>query len=259
MTILLVGRCSALLGGVLAGLFGVGGGIVFVPTLVFGLGLTQLHAEASSLLAILPTAIVGSWRQQRYGNVDLRAAAADRRSRRSSASRRASLAAESLPESHAAPALRRAPARHRRHRSSGGRGADREHFRPMSEHEDLWIPLVDEPIGSIVEQLQADIPRSTVSSRARTASSRSAPSPTSASASCSASCSSRTTCRSTTAPRRGSRRCCASPSITRRVVAELRAVAEEVAADPRYADEEPIGPDDAARERFREFAKKQLG
>ena len=40
---------------------------------------------------------------------------------------------------------------------------------------------------------------------------------------------------------------------------ELRAVAEEVAADPRYADEEPVGPDDEARERFREFARKQLG
>ena len=40
---------------------------------------------------------------------------------------------------------------------------------------------------------------------------------------------------------------------------ELRAVAEEIAADPRYADEEPIGPDDEARERFREFARKQLG
>ena len=64
-----------LTGGVLAGLFGVGGGIVFVPTLALALGLTQLHAEASSLLAILPTAVVGSWRQYRYGNVDLRAAA----------------------------------------------------------------------------------------------------------------------------------------------------------------------------------------
>lgn len=64
-----------LLGGVLAGLFGVGGGIIFVPTLTLGLGLTQLHAEASSLLAIIPTAVVGSWRQYRYGNVDLRAAA----------------------------------------------------------------------------------------------------------------------------------------------------------------------------------------
>ena len=61
--------------GVLAGLFGVGGGILFVPTLVLVLGLTQLHAEASSLLAILPTALVGTWRQRRYGNVDLRAAA----------------------------------------------------------------------------------------------------------------------------------------------------------------------------------------
>jgi hypothetical protein len=43
------------------------------------------------------------------------------------------------------------------------------------------------------------------------------------------------------------------------VTAEVRAVAEEVAADPRYAGDESIGPDDEARERFREFAKKQLG
>jgi hypothetical protein len=39
---------------------------------------------------------------------------------------------------------------------------------------------------------------------------------------------------------------------------EVRAVAEEIAADPRYADDEPLGPDDAVRERFREFARKQL-
>lgn len=64
-----------LVGGVLAGLFGVGGGIIFVPTLALGLGLTQLHAEATSLLAIIPTAVVGSWRQYRYGNVDLRSGA----------------------------------------------------------------------------------------------------------------------------------------------------------------------------------------
>jgi uncharacterized membrane protein YfcA len=73
LTIALV-AVIGLLGGVLAGLFGVGGGIIFVPALVFGLGLTQLHAEATSLLAILPTALVGSWRQQRYGNIDVRAA-----------------------------------------------------------------------------------------------------------------------------------------------------------------------------------------
>ncbi len=72
MTLVLVALIG-LAAGVLAGLFGVGGGILFVPTLVFGLGLTQLHAEASSLLAILPAALVGSWRQLRYGNVDLRA------------------------------------------------------------------------------------------------------------------------------------------------------------------------------------------
>ena len=62
---------AALLGvvaGALSGLFGVGGGILFVPTLTW-LGLTQLHAEATSLLAIIPTALVGVWRHHRYGNV----------------------------------------------------------------------------------------------------------------------------------------------------------------------------------------------
>jgi len=62
------------LAGILSGLFGVGGGILFVPILTW-LGLTQLHAEASSLLAIIPTVAVGVWRQQRYGNVRWRAAA----------------------------------------------------------------------------------------------------------------------------------------------------------------------------------------
>jgi uncharacterized membrane protein YfcA len=54
--------------GVLAGLFGVGGGILFVPVLV-GLGLGQLDAEATSLLAILPAVVAGTWRQHGYGNV----------------------------------------------------------------------------------------------------------------------------------------------------------------------------------------------
>lgn len=60
--------------GVLAGTFGVGGGILFVPTLI-ALGLAQIEAEATSLLAILPTVAAGVWRQQRYGNVNWRAAA----------------------------------------------------------------------------------------------------------------------------------------------------------------------------------------
>jgi uncharacterized membrane protein YfcA len=57
--------------GVLAGLFGVGGGILFVPTLVW-LGLDQVEASATSLLAIVPTAAVGIARQVRYGNARLR-------------------------------------------------------------------------------------------------------------------------------------------------------------------------------------------
>jgi uncharacterized membrane protein YfcA len=59
--------------GVMSGLFGVGGGILFVPILTW-LGLSQLHAEASSLLAIVPTVFVGVWRQQRYGHVRWRPA-----------------------------------------------------------------------------------------------------------------------------------------------------------------------------------------
>jgi uncharacterized membrane protein YfcA len=73
MTLVVVGLIG-LVAGVLAGLFGVGGGILFVPTLALGLGLSQLHAEATSLLAIIPTAVVGTWRQTRYGNVAVRAA-----------------------------------------------------------------------------------------------------------------------------------------------------------------------------------------
>ena len=39
---------------------------------------------------------------------------------------------------------------------------------------------------------------------------------------------------------------------------EVRAVAEEVASDPKYADEGPLGPDDAARDRFKAFVRSQL-
>jgi uncharacterized membrane protein YfcA len=58
-----------LAGGVIAGLLGVGGGVLFVPALVLLVGLDQHHAEATSLLAIVPVAIVGTIRQDRYGNV----------------------------------------------------------------------------------------------------------------------------------------------------------------------------------------------
>lgn len=58
--------------GVTSGLLGVGGGVLFVPGLVIFLGLDQVDAEATSLLAIIPVALVGAWRQHGYGNVRLR-------------------------------------------------------------------------------------------------------------------------------------------------------------------------------------------
>jgi hypothetical protein len=73
MTTILLAIVLGLSAGVLSGLFGVGGGILFVPALL-ALGLSQLHAEATSLAAILPTVGAGVWRQQRYGNVRWQAA-----------------------------------------------------------------------------------------------------------------------------------------------------------------------------------------
>ena len=71
--LVVIAIAAGLAGGLVAGMFGVGGGVVFVPMLL-ALGLTQLEAEATSLLAILPTAAVGTWRQRRYGNLDARKA-----------------------------------------------------------------------------------------------------------------------------------------------------------------------------------------
>jgi uncharacterized membrane protein YfcA len=59
--------------GILAGLFGVGGGVLFVPVLV-ALGLGQVEAQATSLLAIMPTVLAGAWNQRRYGNLRVRTA-----------------------------------------------------------------------------------------------------------------------------------------------------------------------------------------
>jgi hypothetical protein len=129
----------------------------------------------------------------------------------------------------------------------------------MPEREDIWIPLVDEPIGSIVGQVQADHPEidRLVASPHKILAFR------------------------TFAYIRvgillgrlllehdvpdydGTETwidaLLREPKHRQAVVDELRAVAEEVAADPRYAEDEPVGPDDDARRRFREFARKQLG
>jgi hypothetical protein len=124
--------------------------------------------------------------------------------------------------------------------------------------EDVWIPLVDEPIGSIVAQIQAD--HAEIAKLVET-------------------------------PRRilafrtfayirvglllgqllvehdipeydGSDTwidaLLTNPKHHDAVVREVRAVAEEIAADPAYADDEPLGPDDDARARFREFARRQF-
>lgn len=129
----------------------------------------------------------------------------------------------------------------------------------MAELEDVWIPLVDEPIGSIVSAMQSDdaeidrlvnTPHKILAFR-------------------------------TFAYIRvgillgqllvdhdvpdydGSETWIEAllrePRHREAVALELRAVAEEVAADPQYADEDPMGPDDAAKQRFLQFARKQLG
>jgi uncharacterized membrane protein YfcA len=59
-------------GGMVGGLLGVGGGVLFVPALVIFMDETQVRAEATSLLAIVPVAIVAVWRQLGYGNVRVR-------------------------------------------------------------------------------------------------------------------------------------------------------------------------------------------
>jgi uncharacterized membrane protein YfcA len=61
-----------LLGGLVGGLLGVGGGILFVPALAIFQDKPQVEAEATSLLAIIPVAIVAAWRQHGYGNIRLR-------------------------------------------------------------------------------------------------------------------------------------------------------------------------------------------
>lgn len=66
--LLVIGFCAGMLGG----LVGVGGGILFVPGLVFFMGLSQLDALSTSLVAVVFVAVVGAWRQHGYGNVRVR-------------------------------------------------------------------------------------------------------------------------------------------------------------------------------------------
>ena len=127
----------------------------------------------------------------------------------------------------------------------------------MSGREEVWIPLVDEPIGSIVEEIQdtnPDIAELIVGPHKALAF--------------------RTFAYIRVGMLLGEllvdtdvalddeswvETVLREPANHEAVVRAVRSVAEEIANDERYANEEPVGPDDAARERFREFARKQLG
>ena len=65
--------CGVLVG-LVAGLMGVGGGVIVVPALVLLFGLGDVTAKGTSLLVVLPTAVVGTLRNMRNDNVDLRCA-----------------------------------------------------------------------------------------------------------------------------------------------------------------------------------------
>jgi hypothetical protein len=142
----------------------------------------------------------------------------------------------------------------------------------MSETDELWIPLVDEPIGSIVAQVQADHPEidRLIASPHKILAFRTfayirvgillgqllveSDVPSSDGTRID-----ETRIDETRIDETWIDALLRDPKHADAVTAEVRAVAEEVAADPRYAGDESIGPDDEARERFREFAKKQLG
>jgi hypothetical protein len=130
----------------------------------------------------------------------------------------------------------------------------------MTEHDDnIWIPLVDEPIGSIVSQLQAEHPEidDLVASPHKILAFRTF-------AYIRVGVLLGTLLVENDVPAYDGTETwietlLREPRHKEAVVRELRAVAEEVAADPRYEGEELTGPDDEARARFREFARKQLG
>lgn len=65
---------TGLIAGLVSGLLGVGGGIVMVPALVLAAGFLPLDAKGTSLAVILPTALIGTWRNRRRDNANLRAA-----------------------------------------------------------------------------------------------------------------------------------------------------------------------------------------
>lgn len=128
----------------------------------------------------------------------------------------------------------------------------------MAGQEELWIPLVDEPIGSIVQQIldeNTDI-AALVESPHRILAFR-----TFAYIRCGLVLGQLLFDHDVPAydgSESWVEALLKNPQHHDALTAEVRAVAEEIAADPKYGDDEPLGPDAAARERFRAFAKERL-
>lgn len=128
----------------------------------------------------------------------------------------------------------------------------------MVETDDLWIPLVDEPIGGIVERIERendDIAR-LVESPHRLLAFR-----TFAYIRCGLVLGQLLFDNDVPAydgSESWVETLLRNPEHHAALTAEVRVVAEEVAADPKYAEEGPLGPDDEARKRFRAFAREHL-
>jgi len=129
----------------------------------------------------------------------------------------------------------------------------------MPDLEDIWIPLVDEPIGSIVEEIQRENPDigKLVESPHRILAFR-----TFAYIRCGVLLGQLLFDNDVPAydgSESWVETLLRDPAHHATLAREVRAVAEEIAADPAYSDEGPLGPDDDARERFRTFAREHLG
>jgi hypothetical protein len=127
----------------------------------------------------------------------------------------------------------------------------------VPESQEFWVPLVDEPIGSIVDEIQAEHPEidRLVRSPRRILAFKTF-------AYIRAGLLLGELLVDENALRDGGEtwveQLLRNPEHHARLVAEVRRVAEEIAADPRYAEEEPLGPDEEARARFRKFARSKL-
>jgi hypothetical protein len=129
----------------------------------------------------------------------------------------------------------------------------------MADLEELWIPLVDEPLGSIIEQIQRENPdiQKLIESPHRILAFR-----TFAYIRCGLMLGQLLFDNDVPAydgSESWIEALLREPAHHEALTREVRAVAEEIAADPKYADEGPLGPDDAARDRFRAFAREHLG